>query len=416
MENYRPRVVDAELAETLSSAGALLVQGARATGTTESARRLAASELRLDSAEPRALLAREQPATALPGDAPRLLDEWQLVPGLWNEVRHAVDDRNLPGQFILTGSASPDHDPLRHSGAGRFRHVLMRTMTFAETGHATGAVSLRGLFDGPPQDLPESQIDFPAVVNRLVVGGWPGWSARGEEAARAQTRSYVEDIAEYDFPIVGGTRRDPRRFSTFLRALAGLSARPATFAAITRRMQEYATDRVGSAAAPELHELAQRLYLVEDQPAWSPRLRSRTALLQTPTRHLVDPSLAAALLGAGSDRLLVERETLGFLFESQVVHDLRVFAQAMGARGVFHYRDAKGRDEIDAVVEAQDGAWLAIEVKLGEGAVDAAARNLLRVTAKIERPPLACVVMTPTGVAHRRDDGVLVVPLTVLGP
>lgn len=179
VENYRPRVVDAELAETLSSAGALPVQGARATGTTESARRLAASELRLDSAEPRALLAREQPATALPGDAPRLLDEWQLVPGLWNEARHAVDDRNLPGQFILAGSASPDRDPLRHSGAGRFRHVLMRTMTFAETGHATGAVSLRGLFDGPPQDLPESQIDFPAVVNRLVVGGWPGWSAPG---------------------------------------------------------------------------------------------------------------------------------------------------------------------------------------------------------------------------------------------
>ncbi len=130
----------------------------------------------------------------------------------------------------------------------------------------------------------------------------------------------------------------------------------------------------------------------------------------------MDPSLAAALLGAGSDRLLVERETLGFLFESQVVHDLRVFAQAMGARVVFHYRDAKGRDEIDAVVEAQDGAWLAIEVKLGEGAVDAAARNLRRVTAKIERPPLECVVMTPTGAAHRRDDGVLVVPLTVLGP
>ncbi|GAA2183229.1 hypothetical protein GCM10009785_25930 [Brooklawnia cerclae] len=201
----------------------------------------------------------------------------------------------------------------------------------------------------------------------------------------------------------------------FLRASAGLEAQPAPFAAMTRRIEADSSIAVGPAAAPELFDFAARMHLVEDQPAWSPQLRSRSVLVQTPKRHMADPSLAAALLGAGTSRLLTEPRTLGFLYEGQVVHDLRVYAQAIGARGVFHYRDTKGRDEIDAVVEAADGRWIAVEAKLGESAVDAAARNLLRVTAKIARPPSACVVVVPTGVAHRRGDGVFVVPITVLG-
>ena len=416
MEHYAPRVVDTELETAVATAGAVVVRGARAIGKTESARRLAASELRLDAGDARAVLAREQPSTALDGETPRLLDKWQLAPGLWNEVRRAVDARRQPGQFILTGSAKLDEDPLRHSGAGRFRQVQMRTMSFAETGHSTGSVSLDSLFDDEPVPVAESEISLADVVARIVVGGWPGWFDRGEGTARALVQSYAEDVSEYDFPFVGGRRRDPRRFMAFLRATAGLSAQPATFAAITRRMQEQADAPVGSAAVPELHDFASRLYLVEDQPAWSPGLRSRHALLQTPTRHLVDPSLAAALMGAGSERLLVEPETLGYLFESQVVHDLRVYAQAGAARGVFHYRDSKGRDEMDAVVEKDDGRWLAVEVKVGQGSVEAAAQNLLRVTAKVKRPPSATVVIVPVGVAHRRSDGVIVVPLTVLGP
>lgn len=413
---YLPRIVDSEIADGLASSGALVVRGARAVGKTESARRVARSELRLDSGDPRAMLARQQPKSALDGATPRLLDEWQLVPELWNEVRRAVDDRRLPGQFILSGSATPQEDARRHSGAGRFQQLMMRTMSFAESGESSGAVSLGRLLRGECAETAQSDADFRAVIRRLVVGGWPGWLGADEATARNRTQSYVEDISHHEFPQVAGSRRDPRRLTTHLRAVSALSAQPAGYAAIARRMQEEGNVSPSEATVPTLHELAERLFLVEDQPAWSPKLRSRSTAAQTPKRHLVDPSLAATLLGAGVSRLLIEPETLGFLFESQVIHDLRIYAQHANARGVFHYRDSKGRDEIDAVVEGEDGGWLAVEVKLGLPAVDAAAANLRRVCAKIVRPPVAMIVVIPTGVAHLRDDGVHVVPLTVLGP
>lgn len=416
MRAYRPRIIDAELRRQVYSAGAVVVEGARATGKTESARQLAASELLLDGNSALAQLARVEPSAALPGETPRLLDEFRVVPGLWNEVRRAVDDRGKSAQFILTGSASPSDDPLRHSGAGRFTHVFMRTMSLTETGHSAAAISLAGLFDDATVPLAESDIGFRDVTQRLVTGGWPGWQGVSPEAAAARATAYIADIAQRDYPQVAGPRRDPRRLTAYLRAVAGLTAQPATYAAITRRMSDESGINAGPAAVPELHDLAIRMFLVEDQPSWSPRLRSATALVQTPKRHLVDPSLAASLLGASAHRLLSEPETLGFLFEAQAVHDLRVYAQASGARGVFHYRDSKGRDEIDAVVEGSDGRWVGFEVKLGLGAVDEAAANLLRVSAKIARPPAALVVIVPTGVAHRRPDGILVVPLTVLGP
>ncbi len=416
MRTYIPRTVDTEISSALASHGALVLRGARAVGKTESARRVASSELRLDSADPRAALARQQPSAALDGSVPRLLDEWQLVPELWNEVRHAVDDRGDPGQFILSGSAAPGDDLYRHSGAGRFRHVTMRTLTLAETAESTGQVSLRGLLGGDAVSMAESDTDFAAVVRRIVTGGWPGWFGRSDSDARARAEAYIDDIAEHEFPQVAGIRRDPRRLVSHLRAIAALSAQPAGYAAIARRIQDESSVSASDSLVPQLHDFATRLFLVEDQPAWSPKLRSRTAAMQTPKRHLVDPSLAAALLAAGSTRLLAEPETLGFLFESQVVHDLRVYAQAAGARGVFHYRDTKGRDEVDAIVEGADGRWVAVEVKLGAASVDAAADALRRVTGKFASPPVARVVVIPTGVSYTRPDGVCVVPLTVLGP
>lgn len=415
MAGYIDRIVDAEISAGLNSSGALVIHGARAVGKTESARRVASSELRLDTSDARAALAREQPTSALDGPTPRLLDEWQLVPELWNAVRHEVDDRRRVGQFILSGSAAPDDDATRHSGAGRFRQLTMRTLALTETGESSGAVSLGALLAGDSISNAESPSDFETIVTRIVTGGWPGWHASDERDSLARASSYTTDIAQHDFPLVAGTRRDPRRFLGYMRAVAGLSAQTASYATITRRMQEESSLSASEGTVPILHDLAERMFLVEDQPAWAPRVRSRDALLQTPKRHLADPSLAAALLGAGKKRLLLEPETLGFLFESQVVHDLRVYAQALGARGVFHYRDSKGRDEIDIVVEGDDGSWVAVEVKLGSRAVDSAAANLLRVTSKIARQPAAIIVVVPAGVAYRRSDGVFVVPLTTLG-
>lgn len=253
------------------------------------------------------------------------------------------------------------------------------------------------------------------MVRRIVTGGWPGWRGVGAAAARSRALSYLDDIAQHDFPEVAGRRRDPRRLTAHLRAVSALTAQPAAYAAIARRIADDGAAAPGENTTPQMHEFAERLFLIEDQPAWSPKLRSQSTAIQTPKRHLVDPSLAAALLGAGSARLLLEPETLGFLFESQVVHDLRVYAQHAGARGVSHYRDTKGRDEIDAVVEGENGDWLAAEVKLGRSAVDGAAANLRRICAKMARPPAAMIIVIPTGIAHRRSDGVCVVPLTVLG-
>lgn len=416
MDDYISRLIDAEVSDGLDSSGAVVIRGARAVGKTESARQFAASELRLDSADPRVMLAREQPATALSGDTPRLLDEWQLIPELWNEVRHEVDDRRTTGQFILSGSASPDDDALRHSGAGRFTQINMRTLSFLESTDSTGAVSLAQLLDSMPTELTESPSEFIDVIRRIVSGGWPGWIHAQESRATSRASSYIDDISEHDFPQIAGSRRDPRRLRAYLRAVADVSAQPATYAAMARRMQEQSNLSVSQSTVPMLHDLSHRLFLIEDQPAWSPKLRSRTAQLQTPKRHLADPSLACVLLDSGIERLLLEPETLGFLFESQVVHDLRVYAQSIRARGVFHYRDSKGRDEIDVIVEGQNGDWVAFEVKLGTQAVETAAENLIRVASKIERPPKAMVVVVPAGIAHVRRDGVHVVPISTLGP
>jgi len=414
--NYAPRVVDRLVANALGSAGAVVLRGPRAVGKTRTAQQFAASSLFLDSADPLAALAREQPQVVLEGATPRLLDEWQVVPEIWNEVRHEVDARGQAGQFILSGSAIPPENDRRHSGAGRFRQIMMRTMSFFETGHSTGEVSLAGIFENPAIEVIRSQQDFGGVVERIVTGGWPGWRNSSERDSADHLNSYISDIAEHDFVQLAGTRRVPRRLIAYLRAIATMTAQPSSYATLTARMAELTSIEVGPTAASQLHDLASRLFLLEDQPGWAPKLRSRTAALQTPKRHLADPSAAAALLGARSDRLLSEPETLGFIFESQVIHDLRVYAQAMGAREVAHYRDVKGRDEIDVIVENERGDWLAIEVKLGAKRVEEAADQLLRVTQKMVRPPIASIVIVPTGIAHMRKDGVLVVPLTVLSP
>lgn len=228
--------------------------------------------------------------------------------------------------------------------------------------------------------------------------------------------SYLTEMSEHDYPELGGPRRDPRRFQSFLHAYAGLVAQPATAAAIRKRIGELssATSTPAAETVNVIHDFATRLFLIEDQPAWSPRTRSKTSMVQMPKRQLADPGLAAALLGTGPDKLLGDLETLGILFEAQLVHDLRVYAQALRARGVFHLRDMKGREEIDAVVELRDGSWVGFEAKLSHNEVDAAAAHLKHVAAKLSSPPAALIVVIPSGPAFQRPDGVWVVPLAAL--
>lgn len=411
-------MADAELAAMLLAAGAVVVEGPRACGKTQTALRAAASAVRLDVDDAARAAGLLSPGLLLDGARPRLVDEWQLVPGVWNHIRRAVDDAGgRPGQFVLTGSAVPADDATRHSGAGRFTRLRMRPMTLAEAGRSSGEVSLAALLAGDAPRAGDPGLDIRDVAELVAVGGWPALLGRPVDAALAANRGYLDETRRADLARADGVARDPENVGRVLRSLARHVSTQASARSI-------AAD-VGGAEGPVDHHTVlaylaalSRVFVVEDLPAWSPALRSRTPLRAAPTRHFADPSLAVAALGADPDRLLRDVETLGLLFESLLVRDLRVFAQALDAT-VSHYRDATGL-EADAVIERRDGAWAAFEVKLGPGAADDGARSLLRLAERVDAdrhgPPAALVVVTGWGYAYRRPDGVCVVPAGALGP
>ncbi len=357
------------------------------------------------------------PGLVLAGAIPRLIDEWQLEPQIWDHVRRAIDDRAEPGQFILTGSAVPPDDVTRHSGAGRLTRLRMRPMSLAETGRSTATVSLAVLLHGEAPSAADPGLAVGDVAEEVALGGWPGFRGLAVTQGLSAVRDYLAEIERVDIERVDGRRRDPDRVSRLVRSLA---RNVATYAAATTLAAD-----TGGADGPlkddtvrEYLAALDRLMIVEDQPAWSPRMRSRTALRSAVKRHFVDPSLAVAALNSNPDRLLRDLETLGFLFESLVVRDLRIYAQANDAR-VLQFRDAGGL-EVDAIVEVRSGAWMAFEVKLGQGQIDSAAATLLRLASKVDTEtagaPAMLGVITAAGYAYRRRDGVAVVPIGALGP
>jgi predicted AAA+ superfamily ATPase len=415
--SYLPRVVDPELQGRLSSAGAVVIEGAKAVGKTETARRAAASSVLLDiDAAARQAMAVD-PALVLDGEVPRLVDEWQVEPQVWNHVRRLVDDRGAPGQFILTGSSMPTDEVSRHTGAGRFSFLRMRPMTLFESGHTNGSVSLSNLLSGEPPRSGDPGLTVRALAERITIGGWPAQQGRNVAEASQAARDYLQQVREVDIHRVTGAKRDPAKLAQLLRSLA---RNIATEAAIT----VLAADVGGSEGPLDRHTTSgylaalERLMIIEDVPAWAPRMRSRANLRSSPKRHFVDPSLAVAALAAGPDRLLEDLNLLGLLFESLVVRDLRVYAQPLDGQ-VFHYRDNYGV-EVDAIVQLIDGRWGAFEVKLGIGQVDAAAASLRKFADSIDigscGEPAMLAVIVGTGFAYVRDDGIAVIPIGTLAP
>lgn len=394
-----------------------MIEGPKACGKTETARRAAASEVLLDL-DPQAMEAASvDPRLILEGATPRLIDEWQRQPRIWDAVRREVDNRGGAGQFILTGSATPNDEASRHSGAGRMAIVQMRPLTLYEQEISSGQISLADLLDGRKPSSGKAALQLADYAERIVVGGWPGLLDSSHNEAAQFIAGYLAMIIERDVEVVSGARRDPLRLRRFLRAYAQLTAHPAALNTIVSRAMDDDDLKAPSrwTAAPYLDAL-RRLMIVDEIEAWSPELRSRTRLMSTPKRHLVDPSLAAALLQSNPDRLLGELQTLGFLFESLTTRDLRVYAAANDA-SLFHYRERGGELEVDLIVERNDGAWIAVEVKLGGELIDRAADALLRLAAtRVRRPPAALVIATTTEYAYTRPDGVLVAPLALLGP
>lgn len=418
---YRPRVVDAQIKEDLEALGAVLVEGPRACGKTSSAATQASSAVYLDAEPGRREAARLDPSLVLDGPTPRLLDEWQLVPELWNAVRREVDARGGPGHFLLTGSAMPALDARRHSGAGRFAIVRMRPMTLWESGESTGDVSLAALLAGD-RVRGRGMLTVPQYVEALVRGGWPELVGASPRRAQRFVQGYLDAVVERDVPLLEGSRRDPVRLRRFLTSYAQHSSQTVSLSGLVSRAVGDDAPRTGRSDTLTWHtadayaDAASRLMVVEDVPAWSPRLRSRTRLGALPKRVFTDPSLAAGLLGAGPSRLLAELTTLGALFESLVTRDLRVYAQSLDA-SVYHYRERSGDLEVDLILETRDGGWLGVEVKLGSHQIDAAAAALRRVAERrVERPPAGLVVITAGEYAYTREDGVSVVPLAALRP
>ncbi len=414
---YRPRVVDRELQDLLSSIGGVVIEGPKACGKTETARQVAASEVRLDVDLNARQAVSIDPSLVLEGALPRLLDEWQLAPSLWNHVRRAVDDRRAAGQFILTGSAIPADDVTRHTGAGRLARLRMRPMSLYESGHSTGQVSLSALLGGTSPRVPDTGMTVPDLAERIAVGGWPGLLDQPVPQALRAVRAYVDEIRRTDVQRVEGVAHDPEKVLLLMRSLARNVSTMTSLATLARDVGEL-DETLAKRTVSAYYEALTRLMVVEDQPAWAPHLRSRSRVRTSPRRHFVDPSLAVAILRVTPERLLQDLNLLGFLFESLVVRDLRVYAQACDAQ-VLHYRDNADL-EVDAVVEAADGRWAAFEIKLGSGAVDEGADLLTRFARRIDTEkcgaPRALGVITGTGLAYTRPDGIAVVPIGTLGP
>lgn len=420
---YIPRIVDGELDASLRAAGAVLIEGPRACGKTETARQAARSEVLLDLDEQARSLAVIDPALVLEGDTPRLIDEWQVVGGIWDHVRRTVDARRAQdpksgvGQFILTGSAVPADDLTRHDGSGRFVRLRMRPMTLAEAGHSSGEVSLASVLEGADVRAQDPGLGFGRLLELICIGGWPGNPGASADAAQRLLRGYLSDVARLDVRRVDGARRDPRLVDRLLRSLARNVATATPVANLRRDVNGAQGSHKDETIAAYLDALA-RLMVTEDLPAWAPSIRSRTRLRVAPVRHFVDPSLAVAALRASPARLKQDLGWTGLLFENFVIRDIHVMAEALGGH-VFSYRDESGL-EADAIVETSDGRWAAFEVKLSPAQVDDAARNLLRLKVRVDAAvagdPVALVVVTGSGYGYTRPDGVSVIPIGAIGP
>lgn len=415
--SYQPRIVDSELRQRLVATGAVVIEGPKACGKTETARQVARSEVLLDVDANARAAAAVAPNSVLAGAVPRLIDEWQIEPAIWNHIRRAIDDRQQAGQFILTGSAVPADDLTRHTGAARMSRLRMRPMSLFETGHSNGTVSLKTLLTSGPGPCPDPGLSIEDIANRVAIGGWPSLQTRTAPQALQAMRDYLDEIRRVDIRRVDNVRRDPDRVGRLLASLARNVATTVSIGALARD--------TGGADGPlkddtvrEYLDALERLMIIEDQPAWAPHLRSRSILRSAPKRHFVDPSLAVAALRATPARLLREIEWLGFLFESLVVRDLRIYAQPNDAM-VRHYRDNTGL-EVDAVVETAEGKWSAFEVKLGQKQIDEAAAKLLTFAERIDTTvcgrPATLAVIVATGYGYVRPDGIAVIPLGALAP
>jgi predicted AAA+ superfamily ATPase len=414
---YSPRISDAELERKLNASGALLIRGMKACGKTASAKQFANSVVAFDQDEQVPLFMETAPKRLLLGETPRLIDEWQEYPKIWNYVRHEVDDRNLIAQFILTGSANPEESIKMHSGAGRFTIMDMRTMSWQEMGYSSGKIRLSDLFESKRIDIYDEASDLELIVERIIKGGFPSLMNKSLRQSAEINRAYIDLLAEVDMSRVSEVKRNPDKVRKLLRSLARNSATMVDVTSLEADIKDRDKTEISRPTIYDYLETLERLMIVENQPVWNTHIRSSAMLRKSPKRHFSDVALAVAALGISKESLLNDVKFTGFLFESLAVHNLRVYAQANDAK-VYHYYDSSGL-EVDAIVEKYDGEWSAFEIKLGIGQIDDAAKNLLKFAANLDdkyvNPAKSLNIITGTGISYTRADGVNVISLASLG-
>lgn len=420
-QNYMPRIIDRQVEEYLSAFGAVCIEGPKWCGKTWTSSYHSRSEIYIGDPAgnfQNRQLAELSPALVLEGETPRLIDEWQEVPPLWDAVRYQVDQNPQKGQFILTGSATPNHKGILHSGAGRIARLRMRPMSLWESGDSSGKVSLQSLCHGEMTPAMTGEVDLKALIGLIIRGGWPGSLGLSSEQAALLPAEYLNAVIDDDVYRMDGIKRDTHKMRLLLRSLARNESTTATNRTLIRDVKAIDDADIDSNTIAAYLDIFKRLFITDNQPPFSVGIRSSVRIKQAEKRHFADPSLACALLKATPASLLGDLETLGFLFEALCERDLRIYAESFGA-SLYHYQDYKNQ-EIDAVIELPDGTWCAFEIKLGANQIDAAATNLLEIKKQIEEDPkgkppaVLCVLCGMSNAAYQRPDSVFVVPITAL--
>lgn len=414
---YRKRVIDEILKDTLSYRGGVLIEGLKWCGKTTSAKQIARSSILMSESEPSEIYRSGNIKPILQGSVPRLVDEWQLAPRLWDEVRNEIDRRSLFGQFILTGSSvSPNREKIMHTGTGRISRLLMRTMSLYESEDSSGDVSLGAMFDGEGEISGSSDMDIDRLAFLVSKGGWPGALDLNDRQALKSAHDLYKQTINSDIVREGKIKRDAEKVDNFMRSYARHQGTQATNAVLSEDI--VSGKAIDSDTAAAYTNALENIFVVENLPAWNPNLRNRTAIRTSPTRYFSDPSFAVEALGTGPSGLLKDLRTFGFIFETMCIRDLRVYADALDGR-VFHYRD-KSNLECDAVIVLRDSRYALIEIKLGgEERIEEGACNLKKLqkqldTDRMNTPSFMMVLTGITKYAYRRRDGVYVVPVGCL--
>jgi predicted AAA+ superfamily ATPase len=415
--SYIRRIAEEDLMDKLLASGAVLIKGPKSCGKTATAKQYAKSYLEMDRDKQVPVIMATNPQLLLVGDTPRLIDEWQEQPEIWNYIRHEVDDRKAKGQFILTGSANPADDIKLHSGAGRFTIVQMDTMTWQELGYSTGIVKLSDLLQGNFPNFYDAGITLDFIIDRMLTGGWPALLNENTKNALKMNTSYVDLLCEVDMSRATGVKRDPSKVRSLIRSIARNIATLVDNKTLELDVKNLDKNELSRNTLSEYLNALSRLMILYEQPAFNPHIRSSASLRKSPKRHLCDTSLAVAVLGLDKEALLKDMKYTGFLFESLATHELNVYAKANDAT-VFHYNDSNGL-EVDAIVQKRNGDYAAFEIKLGVGYIDEAAKSLTKFAKNIDSSkmdiPKSLNVITGTGMSHRRPDGINVISLASLG-